>query len=93
MRYFRHLGRSLPALAIENTHSYEISDDFRIPNEENYLVLISASTSGGLAKKLVEHHQADPSRIVHLIGIGPPNAEFNKSCGPITESEAQFQIN
>ena len=80
VRYFRGLGRSLPALTIENTHSYEISDDFRIPNEDNYLVLISASTSGGLAKKLVDEFQADPNRIIHLLGIGPPNAEFKKSC-------------
>ena len=80
VRYFRDLGRSLPALAIKNTHSYEVSDDFRIPNEENYLVLISASTSGSLARKLVEHHHADPQRIVHLFGIGPPDAEFSKTC-------------
>lgn len=78
--YFRRSGRHLPALAIENTHSYEISPDFRIPNEENYLVLISASTSGGLARKLVNEYQAEPSRIIHLLGVGPPDAEFKKSC-------------
>ena len=43
--------RQLPLLAIESTHSYEISPDFRIPNENNYVVLISASTSGGLAQE------------------------------------------
>ena len=63
-------GRPLPLLAIESTHSYEISPDFRIPNENNYLVLISASTSGGLARKLVDEFQADPTRIIHLLGVG-----------------------
>ena len=80
VRYFRHSGRSLPALAIENTHSYEINPDFRIPNEDNYVILISASTSGGLARKLVDKHQADPSRIIHLLGVGPHDANFSKSC-------------
>lgn len=80
VRYFRRSDRSLPALAIESTHSYEISPDFRIPNEKNYFVLISASTSGGLAQKLVDEYHAEPNRIVHLLGIGPPDSEFKESC-------------
>lgn len=80
VEYFRNLGRTLPALAIESTHSYEISPEFRIPNEDNYLVLISASTSGGLARKLVDEFQADPTRIIHLLGVGVSDAHFKDSC-------------
>ncbi len=78
--HFRRSGAALPALAIQNFHSYEVSREFRIPNEPNYLVLISASTSGGLSHKLVREKQADPSRIVHLLGVGPPGSHFRHSC-------------
>ena len=78
--YFRHSDSELPALAIENFHSYEIAPEFRIPNEANYLILISASTSGGLARKLVREKQADRTRIVHLLGVGPADSEFRQSC-------------
>lgn len=80
IEYFHRLGRPLPLISIESTHSYEISPDFRIPNENNYLVLISASTSGGLAKKLVDEFQAEPTRIIHLLGVGESNAKFRDSC-------------
>ena len=78
--HFRRSERPVPALAIENIHSYEITPEFRIPNEANYLVLISASTSGGLARKLIEEKQADPARIVHLLGVGPPSSALRDSC-------------
>ena len=78
--HFDHSGHSMPALAIESIHSYDMSEDFRIPNEANYLILISASTSGGLAKKLVDERQADHNRIIHLLGVADPNAAFRDSC-------------
>ena len=78
--YFRRSERPVSALAIENIHSYEVTSEFRIPNDANYLVLISASTSGGFAKKIVEEKQADPARIVHLIGAGPPGSALRDSC-------------
>ena len=78
--YFRRMERPLQALTIENIHSYEVNPEFRIPNQSDYLVLISASTSGGLARKLVDEKQADPMRIVHLLGVAAPAAEFRKSC-------------
>ena len=70
--YFRRMERPLQAFTIENIHSYEVSPEFRIPNQSDYLVLISASTSGGLARKLVDEKQADPTRTVHLLGVGAP---------------------
>ena len=80
--HFRLAGRCVPPIAIEDFHSYEISDDFRVPNERDYVVLISASTSGDLARKLCEGNQADPSRIIHLLGVGPPSVDdaFRRSC-------------
>ena len=70
----------LPAPAIKNIHSYDITRDVWISNEKNYMVLISASTSGGLARKLVDEYQADSSRIVHLLGVGPASSPFRDSC-------------
>ena len=78
--YFRRSAPSVSALAIENIHSYEVTSEFRIPNEANYLVLISASTSGGFAEKLVTEKQADRARIVHLLGVGPPGSALRDSC-------------
>lgn len=85
--YFRHIHPCLPALAIHNTHSYEISSEFRIPNQANYLVLISASTSGKYARKLVEENQAELDRIIHLVGVGSANSDFRKSCIYFRERE------
>ena len=80
IRHFGESDESLSVPTIENIHSYEISSEFRIPNESNYLVLISASTSGGLARKLVDERQADPKRILHLLGVGPSESDLKDSC-------------
>lgn len=83
--YFRRSDSTIPALTIENIHSYEIRPDFRIPNEPNYFILISASTSGGFARKLMDEQRAAPYRIVHLLGVAPPGCDrafktFKDSC-------------
>ena len=70
----------LPPFAIESIHSYEIAEDVWFPNKGSYLVLVSASTSGGLARKLVDQRQAERDRIIHLLGVGPDNAPFRGSC-------------
>ena len=87
--HFRHSEPDLPALAIKNFHSYQVAPEFRIPNEANYLILISASTSGGLAQKLISDKQADPARIVHLLGVGPSSCDFRDSCVFFKERGAQ----
>jgi hypothetical protein len=53
---------------IENFHSYDIEDDFLFSPHVNYGILISASSSGNLAAKLVDRHGATRDRITHLIG-------------------------
>ena len=80
IRYFRQRTPSLIVPTIENIHSYEMSPEFRVPNELNYLIVISASTSGGLARKLVKERQADPSRIVHLLGVAHEGASLHEMC-------------
>ena len=91
--YFRRADPNLPALAIKNIHSYEISPDFRIPNEANYFILISASTSGEFARKLVNEKQADPDRIVHLLGVGAPSSAFRDSCVYFRERQPRLSPN
>ena len=65
--------------SIESFHSYDCGPNFRLPNTNDYFVIISASTSGELRCKLIEEHNADESKIVHLIGLGDFEDDFNKS--------------
>jgi hypothetical protein len=60
-------GVSIPVPSIRNFHSYAIDEELRFNGDPNAVVLISATTSGGLAKKLVEKHGANRSRIFHLL--------------------------
>lgn len=80
VRFFA--GENTPGPSIENFHSYDKASRFSFPVEGDYLIVISASMSGDLARSLVESHGADESRIVHLIGAGPGAYEetFPKSC-------------
>ena len=78
--YFRKQIPELPVLDIENFHSYYLDEMFRVPNEDNYLVLISATTSGGLANKLVHEKNANKDRILHIVGVGPQHSEYQRSC-------------
>lgn len=80
IRHFHQTDLKFVVPIIESIHSYAVSLEFRIPNEENYLVLISASTSGGLARKLIDENGASSERIVHLLGVGPEDSDWKKSC-------------
>ena len=64
---------------IEIFHSYEIDNNFQFPTEQIYYLIISASTSGDLAKKLIQFHSAKKSRIVHLLGIGSNENDLKES--------------
>lgn len=54
---------------IVNLHSYSIDPQLRFPGDIAYSVLISASTSGGLARKLEKEHGGDSERMIHLLGL------------------------
>lgn len=64
---------------IEVFRSYDVSADFRLPNSDDYYIVISASSSNDLGQKLVNEHGADSSRIIHLLGVGPSDCELANS--------------
>ena len=74
------LGDTSPA--IQNFRSYDDAVQPRFPADENYIVLISASTSGNLAEKLITENGASRNKIVHLLGTSklPTNEVFRRSC-------------
>ena len=78
--FFSDDAAAIPS--IENFHSYEKASDFDFPPGGQYLVIISASTSGALADELVKRHRAEQDKIVHLIGAGtnPVDQRFRQSC-------------
>ena len=43
-------------------------------------MIISASTSGGLARKLVKERQTHPDRIIHLLGVASENSKLRERC-------------
>ena len=55
--------------AIVNFHSYSINPGLRFPGHKRYATLISASTSGKLAEKLVDQHGANPELLFHILII------------------------
>jgi hypothetical protein len=57
------------AARIESFHSYTELEKIYPPSDSDYVCIISASTSGGMARKLVEKQNFDSSRIVTLIDI------------------------
>jgi hypothetical protein len=54
---------------IINFHSYSLDPRLRFPADYQYAVLISASSSGSLARKLVSDHGAKSQCIFHLLSI------------------------
>ena len=60
-------GRSIPVPSIANFHSYEIDENMRFDGDPDSLILISATTSGGLARKLESVHGANKDQIFHLL--------------------------
>lgn len=81
VRFFA--GENTPGPSIENFHSYDKASRFSFPSDGDYLIVISASTSGDLARNLVENHGANGAKIVHLIGAGRPRGDsgtFPESC-------------
>lgn len=73
-------GARIPTIV--NIHSYDKDTNLRFPDDENYLIIISASTSGNLARELINDHGAKKNLIVHLLGAGSDrtNVDFKQSC-------------
>ena len=80
IKYFHGINNSIPIFAIVNIHSYKLDPKFRVPNDTNYLFLISASTTGNFRRKLISYKQAAPERVIHLIGVGKSENGFKDTC-------------
>ena len=52
---------------ITNFHSYDMDDNLTFEAADDYIILISASSSGGLADKLVSERFARGANIFHLL--------------------------
>jgi hypothetical protein len=63
----KHCGKEFSEPTIGNFHSYSIDPGLRFPGHGKYAVLISASTSGKLARKLVDDHGARPEALHHML--------------------------
>lgn len=63
-------GVKLSEITIKNFHSYSIDPGLRFPGDDEYSVLISASTSGGLARKLGDEHGCNSRSIYHFLLFG-----------------------
>ncbi len=75
----RNFGTETVVPTIQIFRSYNVESTFSLPNMDEYFIIISASTSNGLANKLINDHNADISRIVHMLGIGSSESELIKS--------------
>lgn len=74
----KDLGIAFVEPTIVNLHSYDIDPNLRFPGHTQYAVLISASTSGNLAKSLVENHGANRDLIHHML-IFSPDTSLHKN--------------
>ncbi len=67
---------------IKNFKSYLGLDSLSLDTSEDHVILISASSSGGLATKLISEYGASSDKIVHLIGVNPKRStwELKDTC-------------
>jgi hypothetical protein len=75
-----------PHLATITSHkSYEGLSELSIDNPDETLVIISASTSGGLAKKLAEEHNANLNNLITLYYCGSHSDNTGKTLCDLTQ--------
>lgn len=67
---WRTLAPERPHLVADNFSSYFGFEDHRFTDPARSVAIISASSSGSLGRKLVEHRSFDPKRIVHVLYLG-----------------------
>ncbi len=68
-----------PILA-DNFASYEGLDNYRFEQLGEAIVLVSGSSSGSLASKLIKGHGFDPGKITHLLFLGKDKSGSNIVC-------------
>jgi len=69
----QNIDKTFPFVTVDSFGSYEGLRTFRFHGLANSLILISASTSNKLVRKLLDMHRIDASRIVTLFLIGHSN--------------------
>jgi len=82
---------------ITNFHSYSMDPDLTFEVTDDYIILISASSSGGLATKLINERHARADHVFHLL-VFSNNPDLRKSAVYFQEepklkiaAEASFQ--
>lgn len=73
-------GFSVEAIEVENFHSYDGHHKIDTVAGERGVVLVSASSSGGLASKLQAQNGFDTADIVHLLFLGNKACSFPVIC-------------
>jgi hypothetical protein len=70
---------SLPTLSISSFSSYQGLDSYLFAYRGESQIVISASSSAGLARKLISEQNIDPTDIVHVLYLGPKPESGNMS--------------
>lgn len=68
---WRTLAPDRETLVADNFSSYFGFEEHRFTDVDGSVAIISASSSGSLARKLVERKSFDPKRIIHVLYLGP----------------------
>jgi hypothetical protein len=69
--HLRAFNPGRPPLFAENFHSYSGYESIRYAVDSRNVVLISASSSGSLAKRILGIAQFNPNQLIHLLYLGP----------------------
>lgn len=73
-------GTEASHIIADNFSSYAGFDSYPFDGSERAVVLISASSSGSLARRLIEEKHIDPERILHLLYLGRSATPTNIVC-------------
>lgn len=78
--HYRHLLPTRPAIVADNFRSYMGLKNYSFRRKSEAVVLISASSSGGLARGLMEVARFSADQIVHVLSLSEPKGGFRFAC-------------
>ncbi len=93
----KQCGVKFEVPTITNFHSYSMDPDLTFEVTTDYLVLISASSSGGLASKLIKDHHAKAECVFHLLvfsdndKLREKSVYFQEEPNSETKADGSFQ--
>lgn len=82
------LGFQLPSLAIRNFASYKVLNPGMLQPDTKSLCLISASSSGGLATRLIDKFDLGNENVLQLLYLGDTSARHPTVCDLSYDKEA-----